>query len=158
MMQVTISLETDINDVLSYFGLPEFEILPQITDVNDMVSRVVKGYKKEIHIQSIWGGIRNPPAVMQNKIRHDLTNYDQVRDALTDAFNDGTLDYELVLDIREELVKMSHEMCQWIIDKLPGVIKVEKVVVSSRELHRANDVYLNKESRHLRQEKAVLAA
>jgi hypothetical protein len=156
-MQVTTQLVYDINDVLSEFGLPEFQILPEITDVNDMVSRVVKGYKKEVRIQSIWGGIRNPPAVMQNKIRHDLTNYDEVRDALTQALREGVLDLEFVLDVREELVKMAHEICEWIINILPGVICVEKMAVSSKQLRKANDGYLSKESRHLQQEKAAVA-
>jgi hypothetical protein len=156
-MQVTFQLENDINDVLQEFGIPEFNLLPEIEDTDDMITRVVNGYHKEVRIQSIWGGIRNPAAVLQNKIRHELTNYDEVRDALTDALDQG-LDETMVIDIREELVNMSYQMCAAIIEMLPESITVTDnqrglLRLTRKQLHKANDGYWYRESKQVHCEK-----
>ncbi len=157
MMLTTFKLENDINDVLREFSLPEFVLLRDIRDVNDMVDRVVAGYHKEVRIQAIWGGIRNPAGVLQNKIRHELTNYDQVRDALTDALNEG-MDESLIIDIREELVNMSYQMVSAIIEMLPPVVEVRDshrglVQVTDKQLHKANDGYWYRENKQVSSEK-----
>lgn len=155
-MQISLELEGDINDVLKDFGIPEFTILSAIENLSDMVDRLIEGYHKEVRIQSIWGGIRNPASVLQNKIRHELTNYDVVRDALTEALRDG-MDETLVVDIREELVNMSYQMCAAIIDMLPHTISVKDsrgwIEISQQQLHRSNEGYWYRESRQVSQER-----
>jgi len=162
MMQVIFELENDINDVLIEFGMPEFSLLPDIEDAEDMVDRVIEGYHKEVRIQSIWGGIRNPAAVLQNKIRHELTNYDNVRDALTKALNLG-LDETMFVDIREELVNMSYQMCAAIIEMLPDVITVTDkerglIDITNKQLHKANDGYWYREFKQVSYEKKRINA
>ncbi len=161
-MQVTFELENDINDVLTEFGIPEFALLPEIESTEDMVNRIVYGYHKEVRIQSIWGGIRNPPAVLHNKIRHELTNYDEVRDALTEALEQG-LDESLVMDIREELVNMSYQLCEAIIEMLPPTITVTDndrglIRITNKQLHKANDGYWYREIKQVSCEKRQVYA
>lgn len=157
-MKVTFRLKNDINDVLDEFGLPEFVILPDIQGVEDMIRKIVAGYHKEVRIQSIWGGIRNPASVLQNKIRHELTNYDKVRDSLSEALRDG-MEFDLVSDIREELTKMSYELVLMIIDMLPPLIQVNDsqrglVKITNKQLKQANDNYINRELRQIHQDKS----
>lgn len=152
-MRAIFDLKSDINDVLWEFGLPEFHLLNKIKNVDDMVSRIVEGYHKEVRIQMVWGGIRNPAGVLQNKIRHELTNYDKVRDALTDALNNG-MDRNLVIDIREELMNMAYQMVACIIGILPPVIEVKDshrglVQINRKQLHKANEGYMNRELKQL---------
>lgn len=157
-MKVTFRLKNDINDVLGEFGLPQFAILPDIYNVEDMVKRIVNGYHKEVRIQSVWGGIRNPAGVLQNKIRHELTNYDEVRDSLSIALKYG-MDSDLVADIREELTEMSYELISIIIDMLPPSIQVNDdqrgiTNISNKQLRKANDNYVNRELKQIQQEKS----
>lgn len=156
-MQISLELDNNINDVLEDFGMPEFGILPEINSISDMIDRLIDGYHKEVYIQSIWGGIRNPSAVLQNKIRHELTNYDEVRDALTRASNNG-MDKTLVMDIREELLNMSYQLCEVIIDILPHTISVKDnnrgwIEISKQQLRRSNKNYWQKELNYIYQEK-----
>lgn len=145
-------LKNCINETLIELGLPELKVFSKVKTINDMMSLIIKGYQKETKIQSLYGGIRYPAAVLQNKIRHDLTNYDVVRDAITLKYRSNT---DLVFALREELLKMAHELCGKIIDLLPNV-RISEILITPLDLRRANDAYLNRELVFIKREQAIL--
>lgn len=157
---VAEATRNEVNEVLEEFGLPQLALTVSFFDVNGMMDRVIAGYQKEIRIQSIWGGIRNPAAVLHNKIRHELTNYDKVRDALTEAFHNG-MDVDLYYAIREELVSLFCLLCDQIIETLPAEIDVwdksrlvtirgDKVRKAKRELPPPGNHPHRERTHHLR--------
>lgn len=140
---------TEVNEVLDELGLPQLALTVGFYDVTSMIRRIVAGYRREIRIQSIHGGIRQPAVVLHNKIRHELTNYDDVRDALTQSHRSGVMDMSLVLDIRVELVNLFCKLCEHIIDSLPTEVefshKDEWIVIPTDDVYDANRNYRKRE-------------
>ena len=158
---VAEATRNEVNEVLEEFGLPQLALTVSFFDVNGMMDRVIAGYQKEIRIQSIWGGIRNPAAVLHNKIRHELTNYDKVRDALTEAFHNG-MDVDLYYAIREELVSLFCLLCDQIIETLPAEIDVwdksRLVTIRGDKVRKANENYRRREITHIENERITCGA
>lgn len=128
-------------------AIPKMKIT---AEQNQFLIILMQAYLKEIKIQSNYGGIRNPPSVLQNKIRHELTNYDEIRDAITREVRSGNIDNCSALKIRQEVTEESFELVREIISKLPKFIKIHNIVVSQNELFKSNENYLNKELNYIK--------
>jgi hypothetical protein len=139
--------QNEVNEVLEEFGLPKLCLTIPIWNTDEILKLLKAAYKKEIEIQKPYGGIRKPSSVFHNKIRHTLTNYDEVRDALTEAAN-RNMDAELVLIIQEELIRLFSALCQKIISFLPKEIRMwdsgKKVSITHARIKEANERYENK--------------
>lgn len=148
---------TAINVILEAVGesaVPQLAMKSGANDLASMVRLLLMGYAKEVSIQSRYGGIRNPAAVLHNKIRHDLTNYDSIRDALTREVNRQRMDICDALKIREAVVAKFKDLGESIIDQLPEVIKVSDNEVSRRDLMAANANYERRELREIATDKS----
>lgn len=125
-------------------SIPELEM--RIKDFKKMPSDLLLHYRKEENIQRPHGGIRNPPMVLCNKIRHEFTNYDHVRDSMTDAVRSGDMDRCRELELRIILTKKVKTLVDALINSLPNSIQVNSQIISRNQLFQANDRYTFRES------------
>jgi hypothetical protein len=140
------SLE-DFNTLLREVGeesIPELQL--RVKDLGSMGAELLKHYQKEVRIQTPFGGIRQPAMVLCNKIRHEFTNYDQVRDAMTDAVRSRGMDECRELELRLKLTQKVSGFVQAIINSLKCPVSVPGCIVQMGELKRANDRYTQRES------------
>jgi hypothetical protein len=135
------------------FSTPQLSLNQNASDPDAMVRIISAGYVKEIGIQARYGGIRNPAAVLHNKIRHDLTNYDAIRDSLTYQVRVGRMDECEALRIREQNVGKFKQMCESIIRQLPPSLEIRGNAISQEDLLRANTIYERRELRDIADEK-----
>lgn len=159
-MWLTERLVAEVNRLLIEVGeesIPMLKLKPSIKDPSSMFHGILNGYAREVKIQSRYGGIRNPPAVAHNKIRHDLTNYDDIRDALTDGVRSGGLDRCRAADIRKQVADLFYELCKTIIAQLPPQFTIrgaDAATITHRDLLAANDSYMRRESQDIAAEKS----
>lgn len=135
----------ECNLLLNEIGI---ETLPQLSikaDLNNLPGKLLKHYKKEIGIQSRYGGIRNPAVVLVNKIRHEFTNYDQVRDELTYLKNNGSIDDCVYFDTLSKIIEKVGVLVLVLIDKIKCPFDINVCSVSKDKMHDANDFYIRKE-------------
>lgn len=114
-----------------------------VTNNNPDILRdiVVKNYGKEVAIQKRYGkGIKNPAAVVVNKIRHCCTDYDFLRTAMERR--------EAGFQERMEFLKTIASKVDEIID-LIGDVEVGGVVIPIRKLKDSNKRYYENESSKL---------
>ena len=112
---------------------------------NNISADLMRHYQKEVGIQARYGGIRNPAMVLCNKIRHEFTNYDRIRDALTDAVRSDGIDECRELEIRAQLTKNVSNLVVSIIDNISFPISVSGQAIQKNELVSANTRYTIKE-------------
>lgn len=124
-------------------SVPELEM--RVKDIKQIGNELLRHYQKEVNIQRPYGGIRNPPMVLCNKIRHEFTNYDHIRDALTDAVRSGGLDKCRELELRLVLVRKVKDFVDAMINTLPGEINVSVQRVNREQLRQANTRYTQRE-------------
>jgi hypothetical protein len=123
--------------------IPELEVRHQ--NVNTIGAELLRHYNKEVQIQSRYGGIRNPAMVMCNKIRHELTNYDDVRDAMTDEVYDGYMDECEELQLRLKLIDKVNNVVASIIEAIPCPLEVPNCKIDKSMLQKSNNQYTIKE-------------
>ena len=138
--------------IIESFNLRHANSIPELrmTHVGDAHEELLRHYRKEVGIQKRYGGIRNPASVLTNKIRHEFTNYDEIRDELTSMSKQGYLDQCEEMEIRLELLSKVGELTENIIYRLPQKIDLSEFgggVVFRQELSRSNQNYFKKESR-----------
>jgi len=104
-----------------------------------MLDAVRRGYSKEVLIQSRYNGIRNPAGVLHNKIRHELTNDDKVRDAVTYALTCGLIDLYRACEIRSMLIEEMYTFVERVIERFPQVIRLEGAIVTRRQITLYNE-------------------
>jgi hypothetical protein len=126
--------------------IPEL-VLKQGIPVDSIVDVLLQHYRKEVSIQSRYGGIRRPASVLVNKIRHEMTNYDTVRDAITKYRKEGLLSNCEEINIRIGLVGKVFNFVDAVISNIKGNINVpgQSTVVKKEELIDSNRFYSNKE-------------
>jgi hypothetical protein len=120
-------------------SIPELEI--RIKDLRQIGNELMLHYQKEVLIQQPYGGIRNPPMVLCNKMRHEFTNYDHIRDSMTDAVRSGDLDKCRELELRMILTKKVKDIVDALINVVPVKISVSKQTVERNQLRQANERY-----------------
>lgn len=153
-------IERQISDINQFLienleeSIINLTLNPDAKDQSSMVAILLRGYAKEIGIQSNYGGIRNPAVVLHNKIRHDLTNYDQLRDKLTYKTKSRKISLCESFQVRKELVLKFFNLGGTIISQLPKEIKVPSAVILQRELLIVNTNYKNKELNFITQEES----
>lgn len=148
---------TEINVLLEMVGsgaVPQLAMKAGVSDAASMVRILLVAYAKEIGIQSRHGGIRNPAVVVHNKIRHELTNYDTIRDALTREVNRGRMDICDALKVREQVVAKFKDLGESIISQLPETLKIHGNEIHREDLLAANANYERRELRDIAAEKS----
>lgn len=124
-------------------SVPELEL--KVKDLKTIAPELLQHYAKEVRIQQPYGGIRNPAMVLCNKIRHEFTNYDRIRDALTDAVRSGGVDECRALELRIALTHKVSGFVQAIINSMPCPLQVPNCRVEKDMLRQANSKYTAKE-------------
>lgn len=120
-------------------SLPELSVKVS----SNLPGKLLKHYRKEFDIQSKYGGIRNPAAVLTNKIRHEFTNYDQVRDALT-SLKDN-LDSCEYYNILIKIVREVGFLVLVLINKIKCSLNTGTCIVDKDKMHLSNDLYVKKQ-------------
>jgi hypothetical protein len=144
-------VENFSNSVTS-LEVPKLKLKVGASNLSELL---MKHYRKEVGIQSRFGGIRNPPFVLANKIRHEFTNYDEIRDFLSNMIKNRELTNCDALKYRLDLVNDVKVMCDNLISQLPSVIDLRKEsgpLVTKSELTRANNNYSEREIRNINSE------
>lgn len=124
-------------------SIPELEL--RLRDIKQIGADLLRHYQKEVAIQRPYGGIRNPPMVLCNKIRHEFTNYDHIRDSMTDAVRSGGLDKCRELELRLVLTKKVRDFVDALINSVPMTMNVSQQTVDQNQLRQANERYTRRE-------------
>jgi hypothetical protein len=139
-----------LNEALIKRNFLEKPKVPELilkSGVDNIVDVLLQHYRKEVSIQAPYGGIRRPASVLVNKIRHEMTNYDAVRDAITKYRREGMLSNCEEINIRIGLVDKVFNFVNAVINNIQGNINVpgQSAVVKKHELVDSNKFYANKE-------------
>lgn len=88
------------------------EFLPNLVQFKgeNWLAVLIDGYRKEIGIQARYGGIRHPQGTLHNKIRHLLTNYDDVRECL--KIHRHTISIDRYVQILRGVIKRISKLVQ----------------------------------------------
>ena len=136
---------TKCNKLLMEVGEESIPVLAIKANLDNLPGKLLKHYKKEAQIQSRFGGIRNPAAILVNKIRHEFTNYDSVRDALTDVRNSGNIDDCRYYEVLSKIIEEVGLIVLVLINKIKCPINVNVCNVEKSALQNANDNHIKKE-------------
>ena len=137
-------LYTTVNDLLSAIGCRELQAR-KTKSAQESLLYVINAYQKEEKIQARYGGIRIPGAVIQNKIRHVLTNYDMVRDDLTKALVENRIKPDVYYHIRKKLVIACYSLINHLITFFPDEIVIGKTTIAISKVMEYNLKYKDKE-------------
>lgn len=150
MRFVTWLLTKTLNEVNQLFvelEVPSLQMTIEPT-INNLVSVLQQAYNKEIGIQRRYGGIRNPPMVVMNKIRHVFLNYDSIRDQI--SLVDDPCE---VVELRLQVLQRMDELVTKILSKVPDRFSLKTsngvLIVSKHDLIRANAAYMRKEKEEI---------
>jgi hypothetical protein len=124
-------------------SIPELQI--KAGAGKDIRFALLNHYQKEVNIQRPFGGIRNPPMVLCNKIRHEFTNYDHIRDSLTDAVRSGGLDKCRELELRSIVTNKVKSLVDALINNIHYPLRAGGQEIDKRMLEEANARYTRKE-------------
>jgi hypothetical protein len=135
----------EFNSILNEYNvlIPRLEI--KIKDINDLEKQLKQNYDKEVGIQSRYGGIRNPPTVVINKIRHIFTNYEDIRDFLNTHVENGSIQVCEEVAILENLFSRMKQLVITIINSIKYPFIVDNIAITRDQLLRSNDYYFKKE-------------
>jgi hypothetical protein len=83
--------------------------------------------------------------VLCNKIRHEFTNYDHIRDSLTDAVRSGGLDKCRELELRSIVTNKVKSLVDALINNIHYPLRAGGQEIDKRMLEEANARYTRKE-------------
>jgi hypothetical protein len=143
------SIIQEFNCILKEYNIliPKLEI--KIKDINNLEQQLKQNYAKEVGIQSRYGGIRNPPTVLINKIRHIFTNYEEIREFLDINVENGNIQVCEEISILENLFSRMKQLVITIINSIKYPFVVDNIPISREQLIRSNDYYFKKETEKL---------
>lgn len=125
-------------------SVPELQ-LRGISPGKDIRFALLAHYQKEVRIQRPYGGIRNPTMVLCNKIRHEFTNYDHVRDSLTDAVRSGGLEKCRELELRSIVTTKVKSLVDALINTIHAPLTAGLQEINKQMLEQANSQYTRRE-------------
>jgi hypothetical protein len=130
----------DCNRLVRESGEPIPELKLTISNFQNLGKDVIAHYHREAGIQAPYGGIRNPPMVFCNIIRHKFTNYDQISDTLNALVHNRTItacrEHELRIGITQKVKSF--------VQAVVNSVGCDGCPIDKREVNKANERYTGK--------------